>query len=136
MPLAASRPQKDGRSFSEPRHPAASEIRRFAVPARDRARHYRQLFDHAPDGYLATDRHGIIRQANKSAAALLNVSPWDLVARPLVSFVCAEQRRMFAVQLGRLIRETPGRKQEWLVRLQPERADPIDAALTVAALPS
>src|SRR5262249_36287582 len=67
---------------------------------------------------------------------LLNVRTWDLVDRPLVSFVCAEQRRMFAVQLGRLIRETPGRKQEWLVRLQPERADPIDAALTVAALPS
>jgi PAS domain-containing protein len=36
-------------------------------------RRYQGLFECAPDGYLVTDVHGIIREANRAAARLLNV---------------------------------------------------------------
>jgi two-component system, cell cycle sensor histidine kinase and response regulator CckA len=35
--------------------------------------HYKELFEFAPDGYIVTDPHGIIREINSSAAKLLGV---------------------------------------------------------------
>src|SRR5260221_12818566 len=36
-------------------------------------RHYRELLDMASEGYLVTDRHGVISSTNAAAAAMLNV---------------------------------------------------------------
>ncbi|HEY9781565.1 MAG TPA: PAS domain-containing protein, partial [Leptolyngbyaceae cyanobacterium] len=36
---------------------------------------YHELFELAPDGYIVTDDAGIIREANRAAANLLNLSP-------------------------------------------------------------
>src|SRR5262245_44552693 len=33
---------------------------------------YRELFEQAPDGYVVTDPEGVVREANRAAAALLN----------------------------------------------------------------
>ena len=57
----------------------------------ERAR-YQHLFQYAPDAYLLTDLGGVIREANLSAARLLNVKPRFMVGKALVSFVALEDR--------------------------------------------
>ncbi len=95
-------------------------------------RRYRQLFDWAPDGLLATDFRGNIRDANRAAARLLGLSQGDLVGRSLAVFVSRGQRRPFRSRLARL-RAGGGREiQEWEVRLQPRAGEPIETALAIA----
>ena len=98
-------------------------------------RHYRRLFDRAPDGYLATDRAGAIRDANRAAAELVDLRRKDVLGRTLASFVCDDQRSGFAGRLSRFIRRNTTAKEEWLLRLRPARREPFEAALTVAAVP-
>ena len=54
------------------------------------SRRYRELFEAAPEAYLLTDPHGNIRQANRRAAALLNVDSAYLVGKPLRLFVSSD----------------------------------------------
>lgn len=56
---------------------------------------YRTLFELAPDGYLVTDCHGKIHQANLAAAALLAVPLAHLVNKPLMVFVEPADRPQF-----------------------------------------
>src|SRR5262249_44154268 len=98
------------------------------------ARHYRLLFEKAPDGYLATDVSGTIREANPAAATLVHLPPGRLVGRTLASFVCDEQRDGFRRELRRADRAAPGETREWTVRLQPDAADPFEASLTGSCL--
>src|SRR5688500_3231080 len=44
---------------------------------------YRDLFDHAPSGYLVTSIDGAIRQANQVALALLETTDRTIVGRSL-----------------------------------------------------
>ncbi|MGZ8399417.1 MAG: PAS domain-containing protein, partial [Gemmatimonadales bacterium] len=46
-------------------------------------RRYQELFDFAPGAYLVTDPSAIVRQANRSAARLLNVPPTFLAGKAL-----------------------------------------------------
>jgi PAS domain S-box-containing protein len=103
-------------------------------PATWAARHYRLLFEYAPDGYLATDVSGTIREANRAAAILVRAPPGGLVGRTLASFVCDEERRAFRAELHRLKRTRPRGTKEWVVRLRPAGAEPFEAALTVSFL--
>jgi PAS domain S-box-containing protein len=102
--------------------------------SRDSARHYRRLFEQAPDGYLATDASGTIREANRAAAILVRLPPRDLLGRTLDSLVCDDQRRAFRSQLHRLRRLPPPRTREWVARLRPAAGEPFEAALTVSFL--
>src|SRR5690349_13809332 len=56
---------------------------------------YRDLFEHAPAGYLVTSTDGAIRQANSAALALLETSERAIVGRSLAFFVPDGQRRAF-----------------------------------------
>lgn len=103
-------------------------------PATSAARHYRLLFEHAPDGYLATDVSGTIREANRAAAMLVRVPLGGLIGRTLASLVCGEQRRAFRAQLDRLKRARPRGTKEWVVRLQPPGTESFEATLTVSFL--
>src|SRR6266536_696843 len=58
-----------------------------------------ELFNFAPDGYLVTDAAGIIREANHTAAALLNLSQSFLVGRPLLLFIAKVERASFLARL-------------------------------------
>jgi PAS domain S-box-containing protein len=60
---------------------------------------YQQLFEFAPDAYLVTDVNGLIQEANRAAATLLNRSQQFLVGKPLVCYVVEEERRAFRNQL-------------------------------------
>uniref|UniRef100_B8HMX7 Circadian input-output histidine kinase CikA n=1 Tax=Cyanothece sp. (strain PCC 7425 / ATCC 29141) TaxID=395961 RepID=B8HMX7_CYAP4 len=93
---------------------------------------YQELFEFAPDGYVVTDIHGTVREANCAAAALLNLAPQYLVGKPLINFVADEQRREFRSMLLQLQRVH--RLQEWEVRLCPRQKAAFEAALTVAAV--
>jgi PAS domain S-box-containing protein len=73
------------------RHGIAAELRRF-----------RDLFDHAPDGYVETDARGVVRIANRTLAAQLNILPRFLEQKPLVSFVARGDCDRFRGLVGRL----------------------------------
>jgi PAS domain S-box-containing protein len=53
---------------------------------------YLHLFEHAPYGYLITDLHGVIEEANQAAATLLGVDPWALRGKPLLFFIAEADR--------------------------------------------
>lgn len=91
---------------------------------------YQELFDLAPNGYLVTDAAGVIREANRVAAGLLNVTQRFLVGKPLFIFVAENERQTFHFKMGRL--QQTEQVQEWILRLQPREGKPFKAALTVA----
>jgi PAS domain S-box-containing protein len=117
-----------------PPGPSLGAIAASPHSASSASRHYRRLFEHAPDGYLATDVSGTIREANRAAATLVRVPPGGLMGRTLASLVCDEQRGAFRARLNRLKRARPRGSTEWVVRLRPPGADSFDAALTVSFL--
>jgi len=102
---------------------------------------YHELFEFAPDGYLVTDAAGIIREANRAVARMLNVPQQKLIGKPLINFVPFEQRRCFRSRLNQL-RELDW-MQEWELHLCPRDAPrglPVrertafDAAVTVSTV--
>lgn len=93
---------------------------------------YQDLFDFAPDGYLVTDREGVIQQANCAAGDLLRVPRQELVGQPLAAFVHGADRALLLEQMALLAGGTePATRVE--VRLQPRQGAAFDAALKVAA---
>ncbi len=93
--------------------------------------HYQQLFDFAPDGYLVTDASGVIRQANRAASSLLNLSQQDMVGKPLSVFVARPERRRFRVLVYQIARN--GGVQDQDTTLKPRDSTPLPAALSVLA---
>jgi PAS domain S-box-containing protein len=93
---------------------------------------YQELFELAPDAYLVTDPAGVILEANRAAATLLNVSQPFLIGKPLFLFVAAEERCASPAELHRL-GEVAG-ISEWELQLQPRDGTPLNAAVSVAAV--
>jgi PAS domain S-box-containing protein len=94
---------------------------------------YRELFDFAPDLYLATDERGVIREANRTAEIKLGREARHLVGKPLVIFVAeshaeALSSRLVALQAGR-----PARIEGWEARFAPRGAPPFWAAVRADA---
>lgn len=50
-------------------------------------RHFRDLFDHAPDGYVETDAHGVVRAVNQTIAVQLGVPAQFIERKLLINFV-------------------------------------------------
>ncbi len=90
---------------------------------------YQDLFDFAPDAYLVTDAQGIIREANRAASTLLNLSPKYLVGKPLLVFLAEEESQIFCSRLKQL--HQLDRLQNWQVRLRPRKGEPFDAVMTL-----
>jgi PAS domain S-box-containing protein len=96
----------------------------------DERRRYQHLFQYAPDAYLLTDLNGIVREANLSAARLLNTRPRFLPGKAVVSFVAPEDRRRIRAELDRWRSEPTPKILE--VRLQPRNGEPFDAAIALS----
>ena len=95
-------------------------------------RRYRKLFDFAPDGYLVTDPNGVIQEANRAAAILLQEQQNRLAGKPVVRFVAPDDRqRLAALLAGAAERE---HVQDREVRLAPRKGKPLPAAVTLAAV--
>jgi PAS domain S-box-containing protein len=95
-------------------------------------RRYQELFEFAPDGYLVTDRRGVIYEANHAAAALLNTPPRLLAGKPLMLYIAQKDQpafyhRLHALQQRRLSR------LEWQATIRPYERSGFLAAITVAA---
>jgi len=96
----------------------------------ERQRHrYVSLFEEAPFGYLVTDSHGVVENANRAAAGLLNISPWHLKSKPLFVFLATPDRAYFRTLLARLRAGETASDRE--VILQPREREPFAAVLTV-----
>jgi PAS domain S-box-containing protein len=95
-------------------------------------RRYRDLFDFAPVGYFVTDKHGIILEANRAAAALLGLPQRFLAGKPLANYVADQDRRTFRLQLAQL--SEVGRRADWDLRIRPPRGEAFDAALAVTVV--
>ena len=94
--------------------------------------HYEDLFESAPEAYLATDTDGVIREANQAAVLLLGLSKRFLRGKPFATFIHEDGRPAFR----RLLLETvqSPQKLDREVRLRPRRREPIEAALTVSVV--
>ena len=94
---------------------------------------YEELFQLAPDAYLATDAGGIIVEANHAAAALLNAPGPHLRGKPLAVFVPQERREEFRVRVDQAA--MLGRLDEWETWLQPRGAGAaVPVSCTVTAV--
>jgi PAS domain S-box-containing protein len=93
---------------------------------------YQDLFEFAPDGYIVTDTNGVIQEANRTVAQLLNISQRFLVGKPLYIFFAQEVRDDLFAKLIQL--QQVNQVQEWEVRLQPRNNKSFSAAVTVAAI--
>jgi PAS domain S-box-containing protein len=92
-------------------------------------RRYQELFDFAPDAYLVTTATGAIREANRAAAALLNMAQSTLLGTPLALFVADYARRAFRRDIGQL-RHMEG-PQRWEVAMQKHKGAVFVAGITV-----
>jgi PAS domain S-box-containing protein len=93
---------------------------------------YKDLFEHAPAGYLVTSIDGAIRQANPAALALLETSDRAIVGRSLAVFVPDGQRRAFREKIAELLRAAA--PQEWVISLCSWEGASLEARLTVSVL--
>lgn len=56
---------------------------------------YRELFEAAPDAYFVTDAHGVIREANERAAALIGVDARFVAGKPFTVYLSADALATF-----------------------------------------
>jgi PAS domain S-box-containing protein len=97
-------------------------------------RRYHDLFEFAPDGYLVTDAHGVISEANQAALHLLAVPRASLAGKPLVLFIGPGDRDRFHIYLDRVVQKGGAGTEgvEWEMSVQPRRGPAFPAALTVS----
>ncbi len=81
--------------------------------------YYKQLFELAADGYLITDKSGLIREANYAATQLLNCTRKFLQNKSLTFFMPKEARRVFRARVELL--EPLPQGQEWEISLKPRK---------------
>jgi PAS domain S-box-containing protein len=112
-------------------HQQAEELALSHESAAAEHQRYRELFNFAPDGYIVTDPQGIIIEANRAAAALLNIAQGRLIRKPLAVFIALDDRGAFRSQIAWL--QNGGRVREWEVWVKPRNRPPFPAALSCTA---
>src|SRR5581483_11759267 len=98
--------------------------------AEQERRRYQALFEFAPDGYLITDREGIILEANEAALVLLRVPPNFLPGKPLRVFIAQAETKEFHARLTHLLQTE--KTEEWELSVQPRSGAAFAAGLRVA----
>ncbi|MGH7999846.1 MAG: PAS domain S-box protein [Brasilonema sp.] len=93
---------------------------------------YQDLFEFAPDAYLVTDTLGIIREANRTAAILLDISQQYLVGKPMTNFVALPDRQSFRTHLIQL--SECNKVKKLIVHIQKRNGELFDAAMTVGVV--
>jgi two-component system phosphate regulon sensor histidine kinase PhoR len=92
---------------------------------------YAETFEDAPIARLITDRFGVVREANRAAAILLDATqPW-LVGKPLTMFVPPEDRPAFTDGVSAAGSSTT--PVTWLGWLRPRSGVTLRAAMYVSA---
>ncbi|MFB2968946.1 PAS domain S-box protein [Aerosakkonema sp. BLCC-F183] len=91
---------------------------------------YMDLFEFAPDAYIVTDAQGKIREANRAACSLLNLTQKFLIGKPLIVFITESERWVFRSELNRI--QQKDRVQELEVRMQARGGEQFDASVKIA----
>lgn len=95
-------------------------------------RDYRHVTEFAPFGYLVTDLHGVVQQANAAARALLGTTQGDLLGKPLAGFISEDHLANF----NGLLAPFEEREKEHArlgIRMTTEGGKAFDADLTVSS---
>jgi two-component system cell cycle sensor histidine kinase/response regulator CckA len=96
--------------------------------ALERERHrYRHLFDEAPFGYLVTDVHGVVEEANRVAAEMFGVRQDLLTGKPLPVYLEMADRQAFRDLLRQVCLGEPAGELE--VRVRPRHRVPFTVVL-------
>jgi PAS domain S-box-containing protein len=113
----------------EPYVMEATDERAAAEQSRSALRHYRDLFELAPDGYVVTSPGGIIQELNPAACTLFGASEQFAVGRLLINFLSLDEGPAFQAELDRLL--TTGVPQQWALRLRPSVGAAVNIAVSV-----
>lgn len=92
---------------------------------------YQELFEFAPDAYLVTDRKGIIQEANRAAARMLNIKQQFLAGKSLDIYIVHSEKSTFYFELNQL--QQGGGVREWELCLQPPEREFVNVTVKVAA---
>jgi PAS domain S-box-containing protein len=92
---------------------------------------YQELFESTPVAYLVTDPLARIREANRTAAALLGVEQRFLAGKPLAASVASGDRWGFRSLVNRLNRGEDERVRERPLRLRRRGGEVVMVAVTV-----
>ncbi|HAX80177.1 MAG TPA: hypothetical protein DCY88_31155 [Cyanobacteria bacterium UBA11372] len=123
--------------FQEELHVQNAELEMARASSEVERQRYWDLFNFAPDGYLVTDKLGIIQEANCTAGMLLSANQEFLIGKPLFMFVSPQVRSGFRSQLNQLVALSDRTKslqsrQTWELVLQPIKGDSFPAEVSVA----
>lgn len=92
---------------------------------------YHELFEYAPDGYLVTDMHGVIQEANQTATSLFGISPRYIQNIPLRTFIAHDARKAYLDQINRFQRGDIETCSDWELLLQPRKQDAFYVSASV-----
>ncbi|WP_413171506.1 PAS domain-containing protein [Anabaena azotica] len=92
-------------------------------------RRYQDLFEFTPDGFLVTDKLGVIQEANHAASSLLCVHQKYLVGKPITIFLGQLDRQNVLSHLS-----SSQHFQEWKIDIQPREGQPFPASIRVRAV--
>ena len=95
---------------------------------------YADLFDFAPDAYLATDPHGMVIESNRAATELLGIAHERLLGKPMATFIAMSHRAHYRQRLVGMIAEGGMTRQVWRSVLLPRNAAELPVELCVAGL--
>jgi PAS domain S-box-containing protein len=95
-------------------------------------RHYQELFELAPDGYLVTNMFGVIREANNNAAKLLRMRRDFLIGKPIIAYLSNSEHVGFRRLLTRLHREESA--SNWEMKVRPRDGPVFPVEVTVSRI--
>ncbi|HVN83438.1 MAG TPA: PAS domain S-box protein [Candidatus Binatia bacterium] len=100
---------------------------RSSQDAQAKPERYRELFELAPDAYVVTDAHGVVREANRAAHVLLGDHP---IGTAFDARIAADQRLSFQARLGDLQAGRAEQLKEWVVSYARPDDKSVEISLT------
>ncbi len=91
---------------------------------------YVELFEDAPDGYVVTDLHGVIEQANLAAEEIFDSARDFIIGKPLALFVNKEDQTAYFQRLNEM--DALEIVRDWELRFQPWKGEPFWASVNIA----
>jgi PAS domain S-box-containing protein len=112
-------------------HEQTAELTATRLALESERERYQALFEFAPVAYLVTDPVARILEANRAAAALLDVDQRFLVGKPLAAYVASEDRWEFRSMVNLLRRAHSSRVAHLSVQFRRRSGGVMDIAVTV-----
>jgi PAS domain S-box-containing protein len=95
-------------------------------------RHYRDLFEFAPQAYLVTDEGGKIQEANAEAARMLNLPEGFMVGKSLLAYIPLNERQAFREAVKQRI--DPDMPRQWISAVQPRGRARVEVSVSAVSI--